>query len=181
MYTCKITNHYFRQMHSNSDQLVDHIMDIIMKNWVTRASTLRDATQTLIHTDIKYHTPHATRKRCVTQLDGSNKDLFYLISTHFCHILEQNTGAIIKYATPNWKFEMLFDCLSCSCHVVFTHEILCGIWWNAHQMFLSSIFLLGNITRYQHLGIRYGFHKKQQWVTSIFDPVEGDHSKILGP
>lgn len=117
LHVCEIVDRYTCRMHSNSDRLADHIIEIIIiKNRATHASTLRDTTQALVHPDIHYHTAHATKKRCITWLDGSDKESFFLILVHCHHILKRDLGATTKYPTPNNHFEILFVCPFASCH-----------------------------------------------------------------
>lgn len=115
-------DHYFRGMHTSLDCLADHIMEIIIKNRATYASMIRDKTQALVHHNIQYHTTYTAKIKCVTRLDGFNKDSFYLIPDHCEHILERDPGATTKWSAPNAKFEMLFICPSTSRHT-FEHNM----------------------------------------------------------
>lgn len=49
----------------------------------------------------------------MTRLDGSDRDS-YLIPAHCQHILDRDPGALVKYSTPNGRFETLFVCPSTS-------------------------------------------------------------------
>lgn len=116
MHVCETADHYIRRMHNNSDRLANHIMEIVIKNRATRASTRRDTAQALVHPDIRYHTAHSSKKRCVTRLDGLDTDSFHLIPAHGHHILERDLGVAVVYSAPDHKFKMLFVCPFASCH-----------------------------------------------------------------
>lgn len=120
-HSCETTDHYFRGIHTNLDHLVDHIMEIIIKNRTTRAYTIRDTTHALVHPNIQYHTTYSTKKLCIICLDGSNKDLFYLIPAHYEHILDKDPSAMAKWSAPNQCFEILFICPFASRHT-FVHN-----------------------------------------------------------
>lgn len=95
-------------MHTNSHNLAQKIIDIIMRNRQTRASSLEDTAQALIHPDIQYHTAYAAKKRALERLDGKEKDSFFLIPGHCQHIMQRDLTATAKYYAPNGRFEMLF-------------------------------------------------------------------------
>lgn len=74
---CEAADDWTRQMHTNSDRLASKIIDILIKNRQTRACSLRDTAQVLIHPDIKYHTAYAAKRKALEKLDGREKDSFF--------------------------------------------------------------------------------------------------------